>query len=192
MHEPTPGETGAFLPPPDSWDPSGWAPGGSWIFSGHRLSSRGRNGEWLSGSKSTPKLPRTPTLHQHSLTPALARQSRQNQPASSSVWREDPGLLSRECMTSGKEPACQCRRCMRRGFDPWVGKIPWRRKLQFRCRVRTGESGLVLCGGMELCLPLQLPTQSDEWLESLALSTHLKDVPQRPCGPAPRLEDPKG
>ena len=26
---------------------------------------------------------------------------------------------------SGKEPPCQCRRC---GFDPWVGKIPWRRK----------------------------------------------------------------
>ena len=28
---------------------------------------------------------------------------------------------------SGKESACQCRR---RGFDPWVGKIPWRRKWQ--------------------------------------------------------------
>ena len=28
---------------------------------------------------------------------------------------------------SGKEPTCQCRRC---GFDPWVGKIPWRRKWQ--------------------------------------------------------------
>ena len=25
---------------------------------------------------------------------------------------------------SGKEPAWQCRRCKRRGFDPWVGKIP--------------------------------------------------------------------
>ena len=28
---------------------------------------------------------------------------------------------------SGKESACQCRR---HGFDPWVGKIPWRRKWQ--------------------------------------------------------------
>ena len=28
---------------------------------------------------------------------------------------------------SGKEPACQCRRC---DFDPWVGEIPWRRKWQ--------------------------------------------------------------
>ena len=28
---------------------------------------------------------------------------------------------------SGKESACQCRRP---GFDPWVRKIPWRRKWQ--------------------------------------------------------------
>ena len=28
---------------------------------------------------------------------------------------------------NGKEPACQCRRLKRRGFDPWVKKIPWRR-----------------------------------------------------------------
>ena len=28
---------------------------------------------------------------------------------------------------SGKESACQCRR---REFDPWVGKIPWRRVWQ--------------------------------------------------------------
>jgi len=28
---------------------------------------------------------------------------------------------------SGKESACQCRRC---GFHPWVGKIPWRREWQ--------------------------------------------------------------
>ena len=26
----------------------------------------------------------------------------------------------------GKEPICQCRRHKRCGFDPWVGKIPWR------------------------------------------------------------------
>ena len=28
---------------------------------------------------------------------------------------------------SSKEPACQRRRPKRPGFDPWVGKIPWRR-----------------------------------------------------------------
>ena len=31
---------------------------------------------------------------------------------------------------SGKEPAGQCRRRKRRGFDPWVLKIPWRRAWQ--------------------------------------------------------------
>ena len=30
----------------------------------------------------------------------------------------------------GKEPTCQCSWCERRGFDPWVRKIPWRRKWQ--------------------------------------------------------------
>ena len=30
--------------------------------------------------------------------------------------------------TSDKEPGCQCRRHKRRGFEPWVRKIPWRRK----------------------------------------------------------------
>ena len=30
----------------------------------------------------------------------------------------------------GQEPLCQCRRCKRRGFDPWVKKIPWSRKWQ--------------------------------------------------------------
>ena len=28
---------------------------------------------------------------------------------------------------SGKEYIYQCRRHMRFGFDPWVGKIPWSR-----------------------------------------------------------------
>ena len=31
---------------------------------------------------------------------------------------------------SGKEPACQCRRLKRQWFNPWVGKIPWRRAWQ--------------------------------------------------------------
>ena len=29
---------------------------------------------------------------------------------------------------SSKESACQCRRCRRLGFNPWIEKIPWRRK----------------------------------------------------------------
>ena len=31
---------------------------------------------------------------------------------------------------SGRDPTCQCRRCRRLGFCPWVGNIPWRRKWQ--------------------------------------------------------------
>ena len=37
----------------------------------------------------------------------------------------------------GKEPACQCRR---RGFHPWVGKIPWRRARQPTPVFLPGES----------------------------------------------------
>ena len=29
---------------------------------------------------------------------------------------------------SGKEFVCRCRRRKRHGFDPWVGKSPWRRE----------------------------------------------------------------
>ena len=29
-----------------------------------------------------------------------------------------------------KEPTCQCRRCKRCRFDPWVKKIPWRKAQQ--------------------------------------------------------------
>ena len=32
--------------------------------------------------------------------------------------------------SKGKESICQCRRCRRHGFHPWVGKIPQRRKWQ--------------------------------------------------------------
>ena len=33
-------------------------------------------------------------------------------------------------VTSGKEITCQSRRHKIHGFDPWVGKIPWRRAWQ--------------------------------------------------------------
>ena len=41
---------------------------------------------------------------------------------------------------SGKESACPCRRCKRRGFDPRVGKIPWRRAGQPTPVFLPGES----------------------------------------------------
>ena len=43
-------------------------------------------------------------------------------------------------VTSGKEPACQCRRRKRLRFDPWVRKIPWRRAWQSTPVFLSGES----------------------------------------------------
>jgi len=41
---------------------------------------------------------------------------------------------------SGKEPAGQCRRLKRHGFNPWVRKIPWRRAGQPTPVFLPGES----------------------------------------------------
>ena len=44
-------------------------------------------------------------------------------------------------------PICQCRRRKRHGFDPWVGKIPWRKAWQptlgFLPREPQGQKSLV-------------------------------------------------
>ena len=45
---------------------------------------------------------------------------------SNSFWYSQVALGG----TSGKGPACQCRRCKRTGFDLWAGKVPWRRARQ--------------------------------------------------------------
>ena len=42
--------------------------------------------------------------------------------------------------TSGKEPFCQCRRYKRLGFNPWIGKIPWKRAWQPTPVFLPGES----------------------------------------------------
>ena len=55
------------------------------------------------------------------------------------VWGQGPTLLHFVCLQSSKgfpgsasdkEPACQCRRCKRCRFDPWIRKISWRRAWQ--------------------------------------------------------------
>ena len=78
---------------------------------------------------------------------------------------------------SGKEPTCQCRGCRSCGFNPWVEKIPWRRKWQPTPISLPGEShglrslaGCSPCGHKEsgmtehtcgcICpLPLEPPSQ---------------------------------
>ena len=59
-------------------------------------------------------------------------------------------LLVRRCLghdSAVKEPACQWRRHRRRGFDPWVTKIPWRRKWKpipvYLCGESHGQKGRV-------------------------------------------------
>jgi len=39
----------------------------------------------------------------------------------------------------GQEPACQCRRRKRWRFNPWDGKIPWRRAQQLTLVFLPGE-----------------------------------------------------
>ena len=50
------------------------------------------------------------------------------------------GLLGFPGGVSSKEPACQCRKCKRCGFDAWVGKIHWRRARQCTSLFLSGES----------------------------------------------------
>ena len=52
-------------------------------------------------------------------------------------WLARAGFLG---STSGKEPSCQWRRLKRRGFDSWIGKIPWRRAWQPTPVFLPGES----------------------------------------------------
>ena len=66
-----------------------------------------------------------------------------------------------------KKSACQCRRCKRFEFNPWVGKIPWNRKWQttpvFLPRKFHGQSTLVVYspwGLKESDMTEQLSTQT--------------------------------
>jgi len=50
--------------------------------------------------------------------------SQKRQRIDSPLWLAAQQYSGLSRWLSGKEPACQC------GFDPWVWKIPWRRKWQ--------------------------------------------------------------
>ena len=44
----------------------------------------------------------------------------------------------------GTESPCQCSRCKRCGFNPWIGKIPWRgngNPFQYSCLENSMDSG---------------------------------------------------
>ena len=46
------------------------------------------------------------------------------------LWAPHWAYLFKHIELIGKEPACQCRIYKRCRFDPWVRKVPWRRKWQ--------------------------------------------------------------
>ena len=46
------------------------------------------------------------------------------------TFKDKYSTLQASWWLSGKESPCQYRRCRRSRLDPWVGKIPWRRKWQ--------------------------------------------------------------
>ena len=55
-------------------------------------------------------------------------------------WTELTENVGFPYCTSSKEPACQCKRQRRCGFDPWIGKIPWSRIWQPTPAFLPGES----------------------------------------------------
>ena len=64
--------------------------------------------------------------------------------------------------SAGKEPACQCRRHKRRGFNPWVRKIPWRRAWQPTLVVLPGEfHGQRSLAGYSPCVCVSCSVVSD-------------------------------
>jgi len=84
----------------------------------------------------------SPTVHQRELMPPGMNAS-SHQLLSFRNWMDFPGGAS------GTEPACQCRRHKKQGFNPWVGKIPWRSAWQptpvFLPRESHGQRSLVGC-----------------------------------------------
>ena len=54
--------------------------------------------------------------------------------------KDNKSRINTQSNAIAEEPACPCRRGKRRGLNPWVGKIPWRRKWQPTPVFLPGES----------------------------------------------------
>ena len=76
-----------------------------------------------------------PQHQQHSGSPRSLTDP--GQLAKEALWRNLHPLLGFPGGASGKKPTCQCRRC---GFNPWLGKIPWRRAWQITLVFLPGDS----------------------------------------------------
>ena len=142
---------------PDDLDPS---LAGS--FAGLRVSRPAGPGRWCVGCAQAPSL---------WLRAELGR-------GREGASRDSPALPSR---VSGEEPACRCRRCKRRRFDPWVRKTPWRRAWQPTPGFLPGEPhGQRSLAG---CSPRGRRVGHD-------LATKQQQRPTRSLVPAPLLVEP--
>ena len=72
------------------------------------------------------------------------------------------------CGANGKEPTCQCKRPKRCRFNPWVGKIHWRRSWHSTPVFLPGESPWT----EESCGPQS--TESQIWTQLKELSTSIR------------------
>ena len=70
--------------------------------------------------------------------------------------------------TSGKEPACQCKRHKRCRFNPWVGKIPWRRAWQPTPVFLPGEPH----GQRTWWATVHRVAKSKTWLKQFSMHAH--------------------
>ena len=100
--------------------------------------------EGLSGG---PRGERSPQILEHPCTTRATGRGRLE--PSQQLLSEDLILLRCICQDAlqtypgslvGKGPACKCRRGKRQGFNPWAGKILWRRKWQPTLIFLPGES----------------------------------------------------
>ena len=87
---------------------------------------------------------------------------------------------------SSKEPACQGSRC---GFDPWVGKIPWRGNgspLQYSCLenfMDTGAWWATVHGVAKESDMTQRLNNKNITLLTLGQVSSLPQTPDKPLGP---------
>ena len=97
---------------------------------------------------------------------------------------------------SGKEPACQRRRHKRRGFDPWVGKVPWRRSRQPTPVFLPGEShGQRSLAGYSPWGRKESDTTEATWHTHMLLDSRLASSARGGTGPrarGSRIQDGRG
>ena len=80
---------------------------------------------------------------------------------------------------SGKESACQCRRWKRHGFNPWVSKIPWRRKWQpipiFSPVKSYGQRSLAGYNPLG-CKELEVTEYTHTWMDGSSIFSFLRSL----------------